>query len=149
VEINPLLRSYAKFDVQKGYFDLYTEMAVRDGKISGYAKPLIKDLEIQDLREEKKEPLSRRIWEAVLEVAAWIFKNKPENQVATRVEIEGKLKNPQVNVWQVIVSALSNAFVQALMPGLEQSININTINIPSKEKVSDKPKNKKHKKRKK
>src|ERR1035437_2569132 len=46
VLLNDFLKAYGNFDVTRGNFGLYTEMAAKDGKFKGYVKPIIKDLKV-------------------------------------------------------------------------------------------------------
>ena len=43
VKLNEFFQAYAKIDVNKGKFGLFTEVAAKDGKFKGYVKPLIQD----------------------------------------------------------------------------------------------------------
>ena len=127
VEVNDFLKAYGKFDVQKGSFGVYTEAAAKDGKIIGYTKPIIKDLDVIEWKDEKEDPLGQKLLESVIGLGGWIFKNKSEDQVATEIEFEGELKDPAINVWSIIGETLRNAFIEALYPSLEHTININTV----------------------
>ena len=127
VEVNDFLKAYGKFDVQKGTFGVYTEAAAKDGKIIGYTKPIIKDLDVIEWKDEKEDPLGQKLLESVIGLGGWIFKNKSEDQVATEIEFEGELKDPAINVWSIIGETLRNAFIEALYPSLEHTININTV----------------------
>jgi len=127
VKINNVLRAYANFDVQKGTFSVYTEIASKDLKLKGYAEPFIRDLDIIDLKKERKEPLSRRAWESLLELGTIVLKNQEKDQIATRVDISGTIKSPDISVWQVMSDALTNAFGDALIPGLNNSINLRSV----------------------
>ena len=42
--------------------------------------------------------------------------------------MEGKFKNPQTNTLDAIWEVLRNAFVQALLPSVDNEININSVN---------------------
>ena len=127
VEVNDFLKAYGKFDVQKGTFGVYTEAAAKDGKIIGYTKPIIKDLDVIEWKDEKEDPLGQKLLESVVGLGGWIFKNRSEDQVATEIEFEGELKDPAINVWNIIGETLRNAFIEALYPSLEHTININTV----------------------
>ena len=127
VEVNDFLKAYGKFDVQKGTFGVYTEAAAKDGKIIGYTKPIIKDLDVIEWKDEKEDPLGQKLLESVVGLGGWIFKNRSEDQVATEIEFEGELKDPAINVWSIIGETLRNAFIEALYPSLEHTININTV----------------------
>jgi len=127
VEVNDFLKAYGNFDVQKGTFGVYTEAAAKDGKIIGYTKPIIKDLDVIEWEQEKEDPLTQKLWESIIGFGGWIFKNKSEDQVATEIQFEGVLKDPNVDIFSIIGGTLRNAFIEALYPSLEQTININTV----------------------
>lgn len=123
--LNDFLRAYGKFDASKGNISLYTEAAAKDGKIKGYMKPLIKDLKVVNWKEDKQN-LGKLIWESIVELGGWVFKNHPKDQLGTQVEFEGNLKKPDIAIWSIIGELLRNAFIQALHPALENSISIKT-----------------------
>jgi hypothetical protein len=125
--LNNFLKAYAKMDVQKGWFSVYAEAAAKEGNIKGYVKPLVKDLDVIDMRERKDMPFKDQVIESLVEVVAWIFENKRTENVATKVEFSGKINKPYISIWGVIGEALVNAFIEALMPTLENSININSV----------------------
>ena len=151
-KINDVLKSYANFNVEKGTFSIYAEAAARDGKINGYAKPFIKDLTV---KKEKDEPFSQKAWASFLQFVTWLLENEDTEQIATKVNLEGKIKNPDVSIWGVIGETLSNAFVKSLIPMLENSVNINTVDKKPKKNIlkkvfgkKDKDKDKKEEKKK-
>jgi branched-subunit amino acid transport protein AzlD len=124
--LNDFLKAYGNFDVEKGTFSLYAEAATRDNKIVGYAKPIIKDMHVAQWKKEEGNVL-QAAWETVVEFAAWIFKNQRKDQIATQVQFEGSLKNPDVDTWSIIGEVLQNAFIKALIPTLENSISIGKV----------------------
>ncbi|RZM10711.1 MAG: DUF748 domain-containing protein, partial [Pedobacter sp.] len=65
VKLNGFLQAYGGFDVNKGTFGLYSELATKNGDFKGYVKPLIKDLDVVGL-EDRKDPFLRKVWEAVV-----------------------------------------------------------------------------------
>ena len=125
-KLNNFLDAYAKLDVKKGTISIYTEAAAKDGRITGYTKPIIKDLQVVNWEKDKDKPL-KLAWEAVVGAVAWIFKNHSKDQLATKAEFEGNLKNPDVNVWSILQEILYNAFIQALYPALENSVSIHSL----------------------
>lgn len=56
--------AYANVSIEHGNFNLYSELAVTDGKIRGYVKPLLKNLRIVDWRlpDLKRFPEKRKIF---------------------------------------------------------------------------------------
>lgn len=120
--LNDLARAYAKLDFAGGHGTFVMQLEARDGALSGYAKPLLHDVQIfswkQDVEEEHKNPL-RVAWEALAQGVTWIFKNHDKDQFATRIPISGRIDDKNVSTWSAIVGVLHNAFVQAYTPKLE------------------------------
>lgn len=135
VLLNEFFQAYAKIDVNKGTFGLYTEVAAKEGKFKGYVKPIIKDLDVVG-KEDRKDNFFQKVWEAVVGTAGQILKNQKEDQVATKVPFEGDLSSPDVKTWTAIIEVLRNAFVQALFPSIEQQINITSIGKADEEDKS-------------
>jgi len=132
--LNDFLKAYGNFDVSKGNLSLYTEAAAKDNKLAGYVKPVVKDLKVLDAKKDDENPI-QFVWEAMVSGVAWVFKNHPKDQLATKIEFNGNLKDPDTNIWEIIGQVLRNAFIQALYPSLE-----NEINLQSVEKKEDQPK---------
>ncbi len=126
VNLNNFIDAFAKFDIKSGEISIYTEAAAKDGKITGYTKPIIKNLKVLNWEKDKDKPV-KIVYEAVVEAVAWIFKNHNKEQLATKVEFEGNIKNPNIDIWQLIGQVLKNAFIQALYPSLENSVSINAV----------------------
>jgi hypothetical protein len=124
--LNNFLEAYGRLDVKQGNISIYTEAAAKDNRIYGYTKPIIKDLKVVNWQKDKDQPL-KLAWEAVVGAVAWIFKNHGKDQLATKAEFEGNIKNPDVNIWYILGQVLHNAFIQALYPALENSVNINSV----------------------
>jgi len=123
VALNDFFKAYGKFDVSKGTMGLYTEFAAKDGRFKGYVKPIIKDLKVLG-PEDKDDKLLQKAKEGVVNVAGRILSNPKKKQVATKVPIEGSFSNPEVDNWEAIWEVLRNAFIEALMPSVDNEINI-------------------------
>jgi hypothetical protein len=126
-KLNDFLSAYAKLTVRQGTISIYTEAAAKDGKIAGYTKPVIKDLHVVNWKDDKGHPL-KLAWEGLVGAVAWVIKNHGKDQLATRAEFEGSLKDPDINTWYIIGQLLRNGFIQALYPALENDINLNSVN---------------------
>ena len=133
VKLNDFFKAYAKADVNKGTFGLYTEIAAKDGKFKGYVKPLIKDLKVLG-QEDREDNILKKVWEGFVGAVAEVFENQPKDRLATKIPFEGNVENPKANVWYAISQVLQNAFVRALQPSLDQEINIAAINDGDKHK---------------
>jgi len=145
VLLNDFFKAYAKIDVNKGRFGMYTEVASKEGKFRGYVKPIIKDLDVLGA-EDRDDNIFRKTWEALVGAAGQIFKNQTEDQVATKIPFEGDLKSPDADVWTTVVNVLQNAFVRAIQPSIDNEINIANINSDDKKSDKDSDKDKSSKK---
>jgi hypothetical protein len=144
-ELNNFFKAYGKFDVQDGTIGLYMEAAASKGKIKGYVKPIIENLNVLKPKEEKLSPL-RFLYEAAIEGLAELFKNHPKDRIATRATFSGDLKNPKINVWLIVTNLLRNAFIHVLLPQIDQTIDLTQ---PGNHIEDDKSKKKQEKKEKK
>lgn len=127
VLLNDFLKAYANVDVNKGTLGLYTEFASK----KGYVKPIIKDLDVLG-PEDKKDNLFRKLWEGFIGVAGKILENRKKDQVATKVPIEGDLNSSNTNITEIIFELLRNAFIQALMPAVDNKINLGSVDEEEK-----------------
>lgn len=123
VNLNGFLKAYGNFEVTKGTFGLYTEFAAKDGNFGGYVKPIIKDISIK-----KEGDFSDRFYETVVVGGAAMLLNNPsKDQIATKLDIKGKFDDPSINLWRAISFVLRNAFIRALKPSIDNSINISNM----------------------
>ena len=130
VLLNDLFKTYGKFEVSTGDFGLYTEMAAKEGKFIGYVKPVIKDLKVTGLKDPNKSVFQKG-WEALVGGVAFVFKNKPKDQLATKVPIEGTFSDPKANIFSAIGEVLQNAFIQALTSSIDNEISMGSIKVGS------------------
>ncbi len=118
--MNPLLRQYGKFDVVEGKFSLYSELHGKGGLVTGYVKPLVRDVKAYDPTQDQDKSFTKKLYEKLVNVATKILKNFPRKEVATKVDVAGQIDQPQTSVLQAIGNLLRNAFIQAILPGLER-----------------------------
>ncbi len=121
--LNPLLLAHGRFDVAQGLFTIYAQLRVKNDKVSGYVKPMFSNLKVYDYQKDKNKSLLQQAKEVVIGAAAHIFKNSQTQKVATQVDLNGTLKNPDVSTWQAFVEVVRNAFIQAILPGFDRQIH--------------------------
>jgi uncharacterized protein involved in outer membrane biogenesis len=122
--LNEFIRAYTNTDVEKGTFNLYSEIVVDDAQLQGYVKPVLENLEILDWDEEEGGFL-KKTWEAMVAGVKEIFENNKEDQVATQTPLEGNLNqmNLDAGIWPTIWGLFRNAFVEALSKQTENAID--------------------------
>lgn len=124
--INDFFVAYAGFDVNKGSLDVYSELVTRENAFKGYVKPIIKDLDVLG-REDRKDKLFQKVKEALVAAAGSVLKNPKEQQVASKIPLEGRLDDPAVRSWDSIIMALRNAFIEALQPSIDGEIDLGAL----------------------
>lgn len=129
--LNDSLRSVANVEASKGSFEMVLEMAGRDGAFQGYVKPFFNDLELKT-REDKQGSLAAHLWEKIVSGVAWLVKNRPRDQVATRIPFQGVFGDSQVGMWATIRNLFRHGFIKAFNPVVEGSVNPDKVPPPSK-----------------
>jgi len=122
--LNDVMRAYGKFDVVAGTFSFYSQLTVRHGQITGYVKPLFRDLDVYDKRQDKDKSVFRKAYEGLVGGISKLLENTPRDEVATRAEIKGRVENPRASTWQVILRLVQNAFFKAILPGFDREIGL-------------------------
>jgi hypothetical protein len=121
--MNDLLRAHGKFDVVRGVFSLYTEIGIRKGQVTGYIKPLFRDLDVYDEHQDKHKGFFRKLYEGVVGGIARLLENKtPREEVATKAEVLGTLGDTHTSTLQIVVRLIQNAFFRAILPGLDNEL---------------------------
>ena len=115
--LNDLLQASAGFDVDRGTFSLFTEIAVKDRMITGYVKPMIKDLHVFGNAKDHDKGFLRQGWERIVDGIANLLENDERKEVATVIRLSGKVSDPQSNNFRVALGLLRNGFIEALLPG--------------------------------
>jgi hypothetical protein len=54
--------------------------------------------------------------------ASKVLQNHPRDEVATRVELSGRLDNPNTSLIATIAGLVENAFFKAILPGFDAQL---------------------------
>lgn len=117
--LNKLFKAYGEFDVEKGKFSLFSELKVHKGQVRGYIKPFFENPEVFDLSQEKTDNLFQQMYEGIVGGLSSLLESTPREQVATKTEISGNLKNVNVSTWELVFNLVKNAFFDSLTPAFE------------------------------
>jgi len=126
IYLNPFFTEYANFDLKEGTMEMATEFAAKEGKFTGYVKPIIKDLDIVQFEKEEGN-IAQIAWEALVGSVAEVFQNQRKEQLASKITINGRFTEPDVALFNAIISVLKNAFVRALQPAVENVIDLQSV----------------------
>lgn len=112
-KLNEVSEAYGNFNFKSGNGDFVMELEAEDAQLSGYAKPVLDNVEIFDLQEDIKEGVFSAAWQAIVGAFGQIFRNEQKDRIATQIEIRGDLDDPEVSTWQAFLAIMQNAFVNA------------------------------------
>jgi hypothetical protein len=125
-KMNKFFSAYGDFDVESGRADLFAEIAAQNGKIKGYVKPMMSNVEVVRWKKDKKKGLFNVLWQALVGTGVEAIENQMKDQNAAKIPIDGTFERPDVDAWEAVISVLRHAFVRALIPGTENSIGPNS-----------------------
>ena len=121
--LNDIFRAYGRFDASAGRFFFYSELSANDGVVTGYVKPLFRDLKIYDKQQDKSKPVVRKMYERVVSGVAKILKNRTRQEVATKADVIGRIDNPRVSTVDAVIRLVQNAFFKAILPGFDLEVS--------------------------
>ena len=127
VELNDFFKAYANVDINNGVFGLFAEVAAKNGKYIGYVKPVIIDLDVVG-PEDRHDTFLNKIWENIAGASGVVLKNQKEDQIATKIPLEGNFRQTNVGTLAAVAGILRNAFIKAIYPAIDNQINLSSVN---------------------
>lgn len=122
-ELKDFTRAYVKADLERGRASFFTELEARGGRIHGYFKPMLHDVEVLDTgKGDKDDPWYRKAWEGALGAAEELFENQAKERSASKIPIKGRVDRPGVDIWTSVTTVVVNAFIEALFPGVDRTV---------------------------
>ena len=120
-KINDLALTYGKFDFKRGWFDFVLETDAKEGQLTGYAKPLFRNVKVFSLTEDLQEDnVLQFFWQALVGAATSLFKNQSRDQFGTLIPFTGDVSGTTTaDILATVGNVLRNAFVRAYLPRLE------------------------------
>ncbi|UJH91171.1 DUF748 domain-containing protein [Antarcticibacterium sp. 1MA-6-2] len=119
-KLNDLIKNFAGVDFESGTFELYSEIAIADGYIKGYLKPMFINTKI--LGKEEDENFFGKLWEGFVGALKFVFKNQSTDTLATRAPIEGDLNKPDTSIWTTVLNIFKNAWIEAFRGQVDKDI---------------------------
>ncbi|MBD1260541.1 DUF748 domain-containing protein [Maribacter polysiphoniae] len=118
--LNDFTNHYAGIDFVDGNLNVFSEMAIANGYLTGYVKPLLKDLKLVDPEQDK---FLNILWEGFVGFFKFILKNKGNNTLATKVPLQGDLNHVETKVWPTIWNVFKNGWVKAFKGVIDNDVN--------------------------
>ncbi len=117
--LNDFTNYYAGLDFDKGTFGVYSEVAIADGHLIGYIKPLFTNTELIGEGDGFLEVL----WEGFVGFFKFVLKNHGTDTLATKVPIEGDLNNLDAGVWPTVLNIFKNGWIKAFSSEVDDAID--------------------------
>ena len=120
-KINDLALAYGKFDFKRGWFDLVIEADSKEGQMTGYVKPLFRNLKVLSVAQDIKEDnVLQFFWQAVVGFTTNILKNRARDQFGTLIPFSVDASSgTSTDILATIGNILRNAFIRAYLPRVE------------------------------
>jgi hypothetical protein len=116
--LNDFTRHYAGLDFDKGTFGIFSEVAIADGHLVGYIKPLLTDTKLIG----EDDGFLGVLWEGFVGFFKFILKNQGTDTLATKVPIEGDLNNVEAGIWPTVFNIFENAWIKAFTGEVDNDI---------------------------
>ena len=117
--LNDLTNHYVGIDFDKGKFELYSEIAIADGYLKGYIKPLLSHSKLIG----KEDGILETIWEGFVGFFKFVLKNQRTDTLALKIPIEGDLKEVKTSSWATFVSIIQNGWIKGFKGETDNEIS--------------------------
>ncbi len=117
--LNDFTNYYAGIDFKSGEYNIYSEVAIADGFLKGYIKPMLVDSELIG----KEDGFLETLWEGFVGFFKFVLKNHKNNTLATKVPLEGDLNSIESDIWTTVFSIFENAWIEAFKAMTDDSVN--------------------------
>ncbi len=118
--LNDMSLNAVGVDFASGTFELFAEVAIADGYIKGYLKPMFINTELIG---EEDQGFFEKLWEGFVGVFKFLFKNQGTDTLATKAPFEGDLNEVDTGVLATILNIFKNAWISAFTSDVDEDIN--------------------------
>lgn len=116
--LNDYTDHYAGIDFESGTVNLYSEVAIADGFLKGYFKPMLEKGKFHS----KEDGLLETLWEGLVGFFKFVLQNQQTDTFATKVPLEGNLNGVTAGVPTTVFNIFKNAFVSAFREQPDEEI---------------------------
>jgi hypothetical protein len=116
--LNEFFEAYADLDFASGEGNLVMELRAEDGELTGYARPMMENIEVIDWEEGVLDQLSEPfnlLRQGTLGAVLTVLSHPVSGEVATEVEFSGEIpETMDIDGWSAVLTMLRNAFLEAV-----------------------------------
>lgn len=117
--LNDFTNYYAGVDFAEGHFSMFSEIAIADGFLTGYVKPLLKD---SKLISATQDGFLNTLWEGFVGFFKFVLKNKGNNTLATKIPLSGDLNAVETKVWPSVLNVFKNGWIEAFKGVIDNDV---------------------------
>lgn len=121
--INKFLKRKVPLTFTKGKLDFYAEAKSQKGKVEGYVKPFLKDIDVVKSNEDFKGPKHWLI-EVVTAMGNLVMRAEDKKSVATRIPFSMDKKGVHVDTGEALEKAIEHGYEEKLSPGIEGKFDL-------------------------
>jgi len=137
-QLNTYFMAYGDFEIKGGQLDLYTELTASKGNVKGYVKPILQHTAVNVWSGHETKP-AQYVIEPLVALLSLIMKNWSHDQFATTIPVSGNFDDPSLDSWTAFINLLKNAWVEAVKPGLNGTVNLPATKDAKEPAVAKKP----------
>jgi hypothetical protein len=144
--MNQFLRKKVPLTFTKGTFDLYSEVKSENGKIQGYVKPFVSNLDFIKNDEHFKNT-KQWLVEVAGAIGNWIMEAHRDKTIATKVPFHYDGKNFSVDKGKAVSNVIKHGFDQELSPGVDANLHMQAQEAKNEANETDRENKKKEEKK--
>jgi hypothetical protein len=114
-ELYDIEQEKADLQTPEGTIDLFAKFKGREGAISGGVKPILKNVKVRPTNDDFGTKV--KAWVADKGLRIFSHHGSQGREAGTVIPIQGRLDNPDVQLWPTILGVVRNAFVEGITGG--------------------------------
>ena len=111
-ELYDFIAPKTKLQTPRGTIDLFAEFTVKNGRLDGGVKPVLKNVEVRPVESGAWDRFKAWLVDKAIKIASDRVPGR--NAVATVVPLEGPLTDADVQLWPAVFGVVRNAFVEGV-----------------------------------
>jgi hypothetical protein len=114
-ELFEFIEPKTKVQTPRGTVDLFAEFTVKNGRLSGGVKPVLKNVDVRPAESGAWDRFKAWLADKVVKIGSDRVPGR--EAIATVVPLEGPITDPDVQLWPAVFGVIRNAFVEGITSG--------------------------------
>lgn len=118
-KINFFFQDYAHYKITKGEVEAYSEIHVKNKKLTAYLKPFVTDLKGEEMKGEESKKFNEGFQTTLKILSSRFLKNDKTESVGTLIPIEANPRKVNVDFSKALKIGIEHAFGEPIKKGFE------------------------------